>query len=107
MTSAKRKGYRVERQIVDLHKAAGIAAERVPLSGSAGGGFAGDIVVEDTLRGEIKARKSGDGFKVLEKWIGNHDLLFLRRDRQEPLVTMQWSTYVHLLREATKDADCQ
>jgi len=106
MNSAKQKGYRLERKIVELHKAAGIAAERMPLSGAAGGQFTGDIVIDNEWRGEIKARKNGDGFKVLEKWLGNQDLLFLRRDRQEPLIVMPWSTYVHMLRR-DEDIPCE
>jgi hypothetical protein len=33
---------------------------------------------------EVKARKSGEGFMTLERWLGDADALFLRRDRAEP-----------------------
>ena len=36
---------RVERSIVAALQRAGFAAERVPLSGAAGGRFAGDVVI--------------------------------------------------------------
>jgi hypothetical protein len=39
------KGNRAERALVHLLQAAGFAAERIPLSGSAGGRFTGDITV--------------------------------------------------------------
>ena len=39
------KGARVERAIVNALQAGGFAAERVPLSGAAGGRYSGDIVL--------------------------------------------------------------
>jgi hypothetical protein len=90
------KGQRIERELVHLHLDAGIPASRVPLSGAAGGAYAGDVRILD-LRAEVKARATGAGFKQLETWLGDHDLLFLRRDRQRPLVCMPWSTYVMLM----------
>jgi hypothetical protein len=93
---AKQKGDRIEREIVDLHKAISIGAQRVPLSGAAGGVFTGDVLIID-MRAEVKARASGEGFKTLEKWLGKNDLLFLRRDREHPLIVMPWVTYEKLI----------
>jgi hypothetical protein len=74
MSGAKhrRKGNRVERELVALHKAAGVHAERYPLSGAsrfrdsghdldiyALGRDAAPLVVE------CKARKNGAGFTTL------------------------------------------
>jgi Holliday junction resolvase len=42
---SRSKGARTERSIVNALQASGIAAVRVPLSGSVGGRFAGDIVL--------------------------------------------------------------
>jgi hypothetical protein len=42
---SREKGARVERAIVHALQAEGFAAARVPLSGAAGGRFAGDVVV--------------------------------------------------------------
>jgi Holliday junction resolvase len=95
---SRAKGIRVEREFVHLHRDAGIPAERVPLSGAAGGRFAGDLVVAGRLRGEVKARKDGAGFATLERWLGDNDLLFLRRNRAEPLVVMPWAVYASLMR---------
>ncbi len=97
MNKSRDKGNRIEREIVHRHLDMGIAAERVPLSGAAGGSFKGDIQIGD-LRGEVKARRAGQGFKTLERWLGDNDLLFLRRDRAEPLVVMDWKTYSKLMR---------
>ena len=37
------------------------------------------------LVGEVKTRGNGEGFALLERWLGDADMLFLRRDRAEPL----------------------
>tara|TARA_R110000824_G_scaffold43759_3_gene127708 strand:- start:9101 stop:9517 length:417 start_codon:yes stop_codon:yes gene_type:complete len=93
MSSKERiKGNRIENEIVKLHQGLGFTAERVPLSGQVGGSYSGDVVIEG-LRAEVKARKSGSGFVTLEKWMGDNDLLFLRKDRQPPMVCMPWTTY--------------
>jgi hypothetical protein len=94
--ASRDKGGRVEREMVNLLKAADIHAERVPLSGAAGGQFIGDIVFGDYVA-EVKARKEGAGFKTIERWLGDNDMLFLRRDRTAPLVVMEWDTFIPLL----------
>ena len=53
---SKRKGDRIEREIVNLLKEAGIHAERVPLPGAVSGSFSGDIVMDGQHRAEVKAR---------------------------------------------------
>ncbi len=96
------KGARTEREIVNLHREIGVRAERVPLSGAAGGAFTGDVDIyvrgpEDApLVCEIKARASGEGFSLIERWLSDHDALFLRRDRAEPLVVLPWRVWVEL-----------
>lgn len=87
------KGARIERKIRDLHEEMGVACERVPLSGAAGGSFGGDLIVDGEFRCEVKGRANGDGFKTLERWLGENSILFLNRDRAEPLVVLPWSTY--------------
>ena len=49
------------------------------------------------LVAEVKARKNGSGFALLEKWLGEYQVLFLRRDRADPLVVLPWSTWETLL----------
>jgi predicted DNA-binding transcriptional regulator AlpA len=66
---SRRKGARTERSIVNALQASGIAALRVPLSGAAGGRFAGDIVlplIGRDLCVEVTAR--ADGFRELCCW---------------------------------------
>ena len=75
----------------------------VPLSGTTGGRFSGDVDVyafgadSTPLVGEVKARKDGAGFAVLERWLGDNDLIFLRRDRAEPMVVLPSSTWARLV----------
>lgn len=102
-SKSKNKGTRNENYIKKLHLDLGLPCMRVPLSGSIGGPhFSGDIIVgsidEPDFRCEVKARKDGKGFAVLEKWIGEHDILFLRKDRTQPFVGMPWRTYEKLIR---------
>lgn len=107
--ASRAKGSRIERELVNQLVEAGIQAERVPLSGAAGGHFSGDVVlygvapdsvgaIKQDLTAEVKARKQGAGFTQLEKWKGDHDLLFLKRDRQEPMVVMDWTLFLGLLK---------
>jgi hypothetical protein len=49
------------------------------------------------LVAEVKSRKNGSGFTLLEKWLGEHQVLFLRSDRADPLVVLPWSTWETLL----------
>lgn len=83
------KGNRVERHLVRLFQDAGFAAERVPLSGAAGGSYLGDLTVP--LLGidrivEVKARR--DGFRELYGWLERRDILIVKADRREPLVVV-------------------
>ncbi len=84
------KGARVEREIVKLINSSGVAAERVPLSGAAGGSFAGDIQVDfgqgvQTL--EVKAR--ADGFRQIYDWLGKNFGLVIKADRATPLIVLR------------------
>jgi len=100
----RQKGNRVERELVERHKALGVHAERYPLSGSSrfrGSGhdvdiyaFGGDAA---PIVAESKARKNGGGFVQLEKWLGEFDALFLRRNNADPLVLLPWRVWAALL----------
>ena len=88
------KGLRNERNLVTELRESGLPAERVPLSGAAGGAFSGDLIVCD-LRFEAKARK--DGFKELHRWLADNDGLFLKTDRKEQLVVLPMRIFRQLL----------
>ena len=88
----RRKGNRLEREIVERHTALGIKAERYPLSGASrfrGSGHDVDIYTFGNdaapMVTEVKGRKNGAGFVTLEKWLGEYDGLFLRRNNADPL----------------------
>ena len=107
--SQRDKGSRCEREIVDRHKAIDIHAERYPLSGASRfRGAAHDVDLYPfgrdaaPLVAEVKARGNGSGFTLLEKWLGEHQVLFLRRDRTDPLVVLPWSTWETLLEKARR-----
>jgi hypothetical protein len=93
----RNKGARTERGIVKALQANGIAAARVPLSGSAGGRFAGDVILPlmgRDLRVEVKAR--ADGFRELYGWLTARDALIVKADRQEPLVVERLSLAIQI-----------
>ncbi len=87
--ASRDKGNGAERAIVNLLKERGFKAERVPLSGSAGGSYEGDLTVP--IAGvsrvvEVKVRSRG--FRQLYDWLVNRDILIVMADRCEPLVIL-------------------
>ncbi len=93
----KHKGNRVESQFVTLLHAADIPAQRIPLSGQVGGLFSGDIRIGENYTAEVKARKNGEGFATIQRWLGENDFLFLKQDRKSPIVVMTWEMYIALM----------
>jgi hypothetical protein len=87
--ASRQKGNRAERAVVRFLQDRGFAAERVPLSGSAGGSYLGDLTVPvlgvDRVV-EVKVR--ADGFRELYRWLVDRDILIVRADRSEPLVVL-------------------
>lgn len=101
---SRRKGARVELEIVHLHRRLGIHAEKVPLSGGTayqGKGHDVDVLAfgpdAAPLCCEVKARANGEGFATLEKWLGINDALFLRRDHADPIVVVPFRVWALLL----------
>lgn len=106
----RRKGRRAEQELVRLLREAGLEAERVPVSGSAGGRFGGDVVVKLNGRWhrcQVKARRTGfvklyravleaSGLpavirtsghtRQLVRWLQGARWLFVKRDRMFWLV---------------------
>jgi hypothetical protein len=102
--SQRDKGLRAEREIVDLHKGINVHAERYPMSGASrfrGSGHDIDLYPfgreAAPLVAEVKARKDGEGFIQLEKWLTEFDALFLRGNHTTPLVVLPWRTWATLL----------
>jgi hypothetical protein len=89
---SREKGARTERAIVSALQSAGLSGQRVPLSGSVGGRFTGDVVLPLMGRDlclEVKAR--AQGFRELYSWLDGRDVLIVKADRQEPLVVVRLS----------------
>jgi hypothetical protein len=99
----RRKGNRVEREVLALLKEAGLEARRVPLSGSAPD-YPGDLEVELPGLGrvvvEVKARKRVG----LEAWLEGRGLLVLKPDRRPPLAVMPLQALLALIRAANGEA---
>jgi Holliday junction resolvase len=98
------KGNRAERALVKFLQDRGFAAERVPLSGSAGGSYVGDLSIP--IRGvdrcvEVKVR--GGGFRTLYTWLDGRDLLIVRADRSEPLVIIPLKLAAEIAAAAEKN----
>lgn len=87
--ASRQKGDRAERALVKFLQSHGFAAERVPLSGAAGGRFACDVsvpVLGIDRKAEVKVR--ANGFVELYRWLDGADLLVVRADQKEPLVVL-------------------
>jgi hypothetical protein len=93
----RRKGNRVEREVLAILREAGLEAKRVPLSGSAPD-YPGDLEVELPGLGrvlvEVKARKK----VALEAWLEGRGLLVLKGDRRPPLAVLPLEALLALIR---------
>lgn len=95
--AARVKGDRFENECVNTLKASGVPAQRVPLSGAAGGMFSGDIHVEvcgHNEKAECKVRARA--WLDLYGWIVDNYCLFIKRDRNDTLVVMRLTDFIRL-----------
>lgn len=96
---SRQKGDRAEREVVAILQEAGLAAERVPLSGAAGGRFSGDVTAPVLGRDEkieVKCRANAAGFSSLYKWLSEHFAVVVRRDRDQPLICLRLKDFARL-----------
>jgi hypothetical protein len=94
---SKRKGSRFEVEVVHALQRAGLAAEKVPLSGAVGGRFAGDVSVP--VRGidrALQCKRRRRSFTSLYGAIDGHYALVLRDDGQKPLVVLSLDDFAAL-----------
>tara|TARA_R100001591_G_scaffold19062_1_gene25712 strand:+ start:1474 stop:1803 length:330 start_codon:yes stop_codon:yes gene_type:complete len=93
--ASRDKGAAFEREIVNWHLEKNVEAERIPLSGSVKGSFAGDLIIgpEKALLAECKrrARAWQDLYDALDQ--DGSDMLFIRKDRERTLVVLPLETY--------------
>ena len=94
MNRSRAKGDRFERACVDRLKDLGLAAQRVPLSGAAGGLFGSDIIVAGR-KVECKTRKRFIGQFL--GWLQGNYALFVKEDRSETLVVMRLDDFAALI----------
>jgi hypothetical protein len=82
---------------------AGIAAERIPLSGSAGGSFAGDLTIPVMgVDRRFEAKKRAGGFKLLYDFLADHFGLFVAQDRAPTLVVLRADHFIDLVKAAER-----
>lgn len=94
------KGDRFEREVVDSFMRDGMPAQRVPLSGAAGGMFGGDVQVDTRLgRKKLECKSRARAWKAEYDWLQGNFALVIKRDREEPLVVMRLSDFKTLAKE--------
>jgi len=98
------KGNRAERALVRILQDRGFAAERVPLSGAAGGSYLGDLTVpllgaDRVVEVKVRAR----GFTQLYDWLDGRDLLVVRADRKTPLAVVPLALAVEIATAAERE----
>lgn len=101
--ASRTKGASFEREIVNAHKREGIDAERVPLSGAAGGSYGHDVIVKSPALGRVKveAKRRASGFKLLYDALEqspNTDAVVIRADRKEALYVMPESVWLQCMK---------
>lgn len=88
----RRRGAMTEREIVNMLRDAGIAAEKISRSGYIGP----DLRIQDEFTAEVKHRKGG--MSILTRWLAGVDMLFIREaQKREPIVVMPYHVLVRLL----------
>jgi hypothetical protein len=101
---SKRKGSGFEREVVHLLTSLGVKAERVPLSGAAGGSFTGDVdvLVRNDIgtwnQKKLECKRRRGGFKTLYGWLGSNYGLAFRDDNTEPLIVLRLSDFANLIK---------
>jgi hypothetical protein len=97
--ASRDRGNRAERAIVNL--LSGFKAERVPLSGSAGGSYLGDLTVPIAgVSRVVEVKVRAKGFRQLYDWLINRDILIVMADRCEPLVVLPLALAADILAKA-------
>lgn len=98
------KGARTERECVKAFQNAGLAAERIPLSGATW--LKGDITVpllNHDRRIEVKCRAKG--FRQVYAWLEGNYALIVKADRSEPLIVMPLKEAARIAAVAEKFKD--
>jgi hypothetical protein len=97
MNRPKERGAAAVREVQQLHRRAGIDCQQISKWGRPGTAYDGDLVIDGDIRANVKARAGGEGFSLIEDWLGRSDALFLKRDGVIPLVVLPFERYRDLL----------
>lgn len=101
--ASRQKGDRFERKIVRLLQDHAFGAERVPLSGSAGGSYKGDFTMPLLGRDlTIEAKARASGFAKLYDWLVERDALVIQADRRPPLVVLPLTLAIEIAEAAER-----
>ncbi|HPP02276.1 MAG TPA: hypothetical protein PLX83_16960 [bacterium] len=93
---SKQKGDRVERSIRKLLESYGLQVNRSLLRAQAGREVEWDLLLEDDIQIQVKARKSHSGFRTLDRWMGSCDVLVIAPTGGRPMVYMPLELLAHL-----------
>ena len=94
--------------LVHLLQERGYAAERVPLSGAAGGSYAGDVSVPVLgIDRRIEAKWRAGGFAQLYSWLGDNYALVVKADRKRPLLVIPLDRAIDILDAAESVRVCE
>lgn len=104
MSAAKDKGRRLENMVVKRLEDAGIASERVPLSGSLGGKYSSDVVIGsvDHPLGRIECKNRESIADYMWDYLDPVDYLVLKKNHKDPLVVMRLDQLIELLVQVRK-----
>jgi len=94
---SKVKGYRAEREIVNLLQKSGINVKRIPLSGGIWW-LKGDILFPNNRKGEVKIRKKINC--LLYDMLADASYGFIRGDNRRWLVVMELPEFIELYKKA-------
>tara|TARA_R110002126_G_scaffold284837_2_gene434788 strand:+ start:363 stop:704 length:342 start_codon:yes stop_codon:yes gene_type:complete len=92
--SQRDKGARVERKVLKLFTDAGYQGKRIGFLPQMGIPVLGDLLIGGKTF-EVKARKNGEGFKMLHNWLGENYALVLVADGKEPLIVQTFSEWTN------------
>lgn len=100
MSKSKSKGTRLENLLVDTFIEHGIAAERVPLSGSIGGKYKDDVIIgsidQPLMRYECKNRENIADY--MWDWQEGVDAVVIKKNHKKPLVVITLDQYIELIK---------
>ena len=97
--SAKTKGYRLEKWIVDQLQSLGILARKQPGSGIYQD-FPHDVYADIPGFGPliVEAKSWKHGWRTGDNAMAGADILVIRADRSDPKVYMTWNTFSSLIK---------